>query len=376
MMMVVEQILLIISCIVLFWIILILLWNRRREYFEKRGIEVGFPVIIWRRAISLKWAEKLQGSSRARRILDIGVALSIISAALFYYYTFTTLILRLRGVPASETGGFAPLIPGLTVTWSNVVYIVVGISIAVVIHELSHGLAAVAEGTRIKSAGLALFLAVPGAFVEIDEQEFSASTLRTKLRILGAGTAANFILALILLPLLFSAFTGSGVMVVEVKPDSPAYRAGIIPGSQVLVVNNTQIVSLGQLLEVLDSVKESGKPFTMKLRSPDGREYEVTIVMREGEKLIGVLLQFSIGPPFNMIPYPLGWELFMMTLWIFNINLGLALINAAPILILDGGRMLTETLQARLGSTGKSISYTIQILTLLLLLGSMYIPGI
>ncbi|RLE50968.1 MAG: hypothetical protein DRJ20_02810, partial [Candidatus Methanomethylicota archaeon] len=194
--------------IALLWLLIVVAERVRPGVLSRRGVEVKPPLLIWRRPVTFSWARRLAGSRLAGLALDIAAIASAICALLFYYYTGSTVVMRLSGVPASETGGLIPLIPGLTVTWRNIAYILIAFSIAIVVHEVSHGAAAVVEGVGVRSSGLLLLAVIPGAFVEVDENEFSRARLRSRLRILGAGSAANLVVALVLLPLVASGTSG------------------------------------------------------------------------------------------------------------------------------------------------------------------------
>ncbi|MFQ6077852.1 MAG: PDZ domain-containing protein [Thermodesulfobacteriota bacterium] len=49
----------------------------------------------------------------------------------------------------------------------------------------------------------------------------------------------------------------SGVVVTEVEPGSPAFRAGARPGDVILEVNRNPVANLGQFKEVLDAALRS-----------------------------------------------------------------------------------------------------------------------
>ena len=68
--------------------------------------------------------------------------------------------------------------------------------ITVVIHELSHALAASMEGVPIRSYGLVLYLIFPGAYVKLDDSLKSLPPL-SQLKVVCAGVAGNICLALL-----------------------------------------------------------------------------------------------------------------------------------------------------------------------------------
>ncbi len=95
-----------------------------------------------------------------------------------------------------------------------------------------------------------------------------------RIAVLLAGPAANFLFAILLLTamLLVSGSTELRPMLGTVRPDSPAARAGVRSGDEIVGVNNHRVASQRELwLELLDGVTRSG-PLVLRLRDPKGQE--------------------------------------------------------------------------------------------------------
>ena len=87
-----------------------------------------------------------------------------------------------------------------------------------------------------------------------------------------AGPAANFVFAIVLLAamLLVSGSTELRPMLGTVRADSPAARAGVRSGDEIVAVNNHSVGSQREVwLELLDGVTQSG-PLTLRLRDLKG----------------------------------------------------------------------------------------------------------
>ena len=113
------------------------------------------------------------------------------------------------------------------------VYVVIGISVAVLAHELCHGILSFVSQIKLRSIGIMLLVVPIGAFVEPDDEELKTAARSKRLKIFAAGPAANAIVAIIFITILLGILMPSvrpvaeGPVVVGVAPDSPADISGI-----------------------------------------------------------------------------------------------------------------------------------------------------
>jgi membrane-associated protease RseP (regulator of RpoE activity) len=121
----------------------------------------------------------------------------------------------LIGIP-----GINPFIP----IWYGIIALIV----AIVVHEVGHGILARAANMKVKSLGV-LFLVIPlGAFVEPDEDEIKTVERKKRMRLFAAGATINILVALICAIIFSVVFMGSvssvhdGAGIINVQPDSPA----------------------------------------------------------------------------------------------------------------------------------------------------------
>ncbi|ELZ22568.1 peptidase M50 [Haloterrigena salina JCM 13891] len=141
--------------------------------------------------------------------------------------------------------------------------ILVGLAVAVVVHEFSHGLLARVEGVAVESAGLIFLAFTPfGAFVGIDEDDETAASTADRNRIYAAGIANNLAVALVAFLALFllvstSIAAVSGVAVGGVYPETPADRAGLERGDVVTAVDGRPIGDADDLRATLDATDGS-----------------------------------------------------------------------------------------------------------------------
>jgi membrane-associated protease RseP (regulator of RpoE activity) len=121
----------------------------------------------------------------------------------------------LIGIP-----GINPFIP----IWYGIIALIV----AIVVHEIGHGILARAANMKVKSLGV-LFLVIPlGAFVEPDEEEIKSVERRKRMRLFAAGATINILVALICAIIFSVGFMGSvssvqeGAGIINVQPNTPA----------------------------------------------------------------------------------------------------------------------------------------------------------
>ena len=100
--------------------------------------------------------------------------------------------------PLALAPGFdvVPLLPGVTVPLSHVVYIWCAAVMSLVVHEAGHALAATSQGVRVDAVGLHLVVLppVPTAFVQIAQHDEQTTLARGRLRIYYAGVWHNLVL--------------------------------------------------------------------------------------------------------------------------------------------------------------------------------------
>ncbi len=125
--------------------------------------------------------------------------------------------------------------------------IVIGLAIAMVVHEGAHGLLCRVEGIDIESMGLVFFALIPvGAFVEPDEETTRETSRGARARMFAAGVTANTLLTIVVFALLFGPVVGAmsvapGYAVGEVNPGSPAAEAGLIEGDRLIAVDGDPV---------------------------------------------------------------------------------------------------------------------------------------
>ncbi|MFH1578609.1 MAG: site-2 protease family protein [Thermoplasmatota archaeon] len=217
------------------------LWNRH-------GIKLYGPIMMLRTSRGRAFIERL--GSHARGWSHYGLASVVICAltttvvaAFLIWEVFTTFSAPSQmdlsnDLPFGQTG----INPAVTVT-----YAVIGIGVAVVAHELCHGVLSSVGNIKLRSIGLMLLVIPIGAFVEPDEDALKATKRTNRLKVYAAGPATNVILAIVFLAILLGLLMPSvrpiadGAVVTSVAPDSPAETSGIRVWSDITELNGEKV---------------------------------------------------------------------------------------------------------------------------------------
>ena len=325
------------------------------ERLSNHGVELNFPVIMWKTQKLRGLISKISNLSPKfwRWYMNVGVVVAF-GAMIFITWTIISTLPSIF-----ETPSVSIVIPGVDVPGSPIYiplgYGLIALATVLVVHEFSHGVQAVGEKISIKSIGLLLFAIIPGAFVEPDEDELKAAKRTSRLRVYAAGSIANITLALIALVLLSLVSAGiphyfeeNGIEIGRVVPDSPS--DGILKDGMVLeAIDNHEITGSEDYGNVISSFSP-GDNVTVKT---DQGTYHVTLAKNPNNESVGFfgiqankhfeLTDDSLGP----IPWIL-FELGELFEWIAMLNLGIGLFNLLPLKPLDGGYMLEILLSYRL----------------------------
>ena len=128
-----------------------------------------------------------------------------------------------------------------------VVFAVIGFGIAVLFHELVHGVLSVIAKIKVESMGILLLLVPIGAFVEPNDKELKKAPRSARLRLFSAGPATNLFVGVVVMAVLVgfvapaATSTSEGAVVTSVAPGSPAEVSGIATWSRITGVGGEPI---------------------------------------------------------------------------------------------------------------------------------------
>ncbi|CAB3983566.1 membrane-bound transcription factor site-2 protease-like [Paramuricea clavata] len=138
-----------------------------------------------------------------------------------------------------------PVMPGINLPWSHILYYLLTLTLAGIVHEVGHALAAVREQVRVNGFGIFFMVLYPGAFVDLYTEHLAVISPLRQLRIYCAGVWHNFILALIavgflwILPSLLSLgyVSNRGAVILDLIKGS-AVEDSLVVGDYITSVDN------------------------------------------------------------------------------------------------------------------------------------------
>jgi membrane-associated protease RseP (regulator of RpoE activity) len=203
--------------------------------------------------------------------------ISAIVLIVFVFSFIVTLMYPTELEPASPSEII--LIPGVSPT-IPLVWGLVGLIVALVIHEYGHGILTRAHGMRVRSFGLLILGLIPiGAFAEPEGREILRAPRRERQRVFAAGPAINIyfaFLCFIALAMLANTLSPAinGVHAEGIIEQQPASEAGLQPWEVITHANGSEITDRDDLTSFLDSHK-AGDNITLTV---------LTVADSEGER--------------------------------------------------------------------------------------------
>jgi membrane-associated protease RseP (regulator of RpoE activity) len=337
------------------WILVTIAWWAFKA--ERFGI-TGLPFyLIYRTTRLNKWIERIADSSRTawRTIWNIGIVTGV-GLMVYIFYQLGKNLLNLF-IKSNEAVSIQPIvpIPGLGVTFETFPYLVLALTVVVVSHELSHGIASLVDRIPLKTTGVFFAHLLMGGFVEPDEEKLAKAKNVAKLRVFAAGSYTNAVLGIIVVFLLFSFpatispfynVVQTGVLIGGAPDNLPAQLAGLRTGDVVSSINGTTISGIVPLRNYMNKVT----PGQVVVIGTQRGEFAVRTQAdpsNSTHSLIGIsgLTDNTVyNPKFQFMPRSLPTILLHAEFWMSVVLVSVALINMLPMYPFDGDKFLETTL--------------------------------
>lgn len=231
-------IILILFLVISIWILSLFIIKKR---YRGERVAVQGPILLLKTARGISLIERISRNRfwnyYSTVCVFIGYILMIFSIGIIIWqvYIISTTPTFSKPSPLYAIGlpGINPIIP--------ITYGIVGIIIAIIVHEGAHGLIVAKNKLRIVSMGLA-FLVIPiGAFVEPDEKEIEKTDKNKRIRIYSSGPSTNIIVGIVFAMIFISCADcitpkHNGPLVIAEYIDSP-FRTGDI----ITTINNVSV---------------------------------------------------------------------------------------------------------------------------------------
>lgn len=230
-------------------------------FLEKHNLSLFGPALMWRTDKGKKFIDWIARRDKFWNIYaNTGIVICFIVMILMLFLLITILPLTfitgetvVSSNPQLAIGipGLNPLIP----LW----YGILGLLIALLVHEFSHGILVRAGKLKVKSLGLLLFIVPIGAFCEPDEEELKKTSIKKRMRVFAAGPTSNIVTAFICLGLIsfmvisFVQPAANGVGVYSVIDDLPADEIGLEPGMIITSINGVDVTNITSFKEEVNA---------------------------------------------------------------------------------------------------------------------------
>ena len=290
-----------------------------------------------------------------RTIWNLGIVTGVGSMVFIFYQLALNLVhLFFRSQQAVSVQPIVP-VPGLFVSFETFPYLVFALSIVVITHELSHGIASLSERVPLKSTGAFFGHVLMGGFVEPDEEKLNQAGEVTKLRVFAAGSYTNLVLGVLCIVLLvnFSAsmapfynISSSGVSVGSVPTNLPAFSSGVQAGDVVTAINGTKISSITDIMKFMGGVKP-GQEIVLGTQRGTFPVRTVADPSNSSHALIGIggLTDLTVYQPKVLFLSPdFPNTLLHAEYWSSIVLTSVALINMLPMAPFDGDKFLVSAL--------------------------------
>ncbi len=278
---------------IVYCIIIAVLW--KLGILEKHGIVAQGPILIIKTQKGTNLLKKIASRPRFWRLFG---TFSIVAAAVLmtlsflqiaYVASLSTYLPKeyapsprlLLGVP-----GINPIIP--------ISYGILGLAVALVVHEFSHGILTIVGKIKLKSVGLLVCLFPIGAFVEPDEEEILAAKKIKRMHVYAVGPIMNMVVCFICAVIFSMAFMSAinpihnGVGILAVGEEEPSGLAGLEPGMIIGEMDGQQI--------------DSAKDFELFINDTEpGQQINLTIFRKDVDGGLNKTLRLVYNP--NMERY-------------------------------------------------------------------------
>ena len=216
-----------------------------------------------------------KGRGRCRQMLValyqvgtcVGILTSVCSLSLLVYILVQAVVVSPTWSAASHSSAalLTPIVPGVNVAASHVIYIFVGFATSTLIHEAGHALALSSVGARIECVGWFVICGMPGAYVSCDLRTIRSLKPYHRLRVHYAGVWHNVLLVVLIFtslfawqrtPVLPSLFyqSGDGVNVVSVDTQPNVHGGDLVVGARIVSINDLPTSSLVDFENVLITI--------------------------------------------------------------------------------------------------------------------------
>lgn len=233
--------------ILIAWIAGVYVLNKR-NWFERHRMSLMGPMVMWRTQRGREIIDRIASRRRVWSLygkLSLWICAGAMMTIMLLLLWEATIVPQIEKAPSPELilgiPGINPVIP--------LGYGILGLVVAIVVHELSHGIMTRFGDMKLLSLGLLFFVFPVGAFAEPDEGELQKTTRAKRSKVFAAGPASNLIVAVIVLAVFSGCMMGSvepvheGALTTGIVDGSPAYHSNISRTSVIVSIGGYAVDS-------------------------------------------------------------------------------------------------------------------------------------
>lgn len=243
----------------------IIYYLHKKGLMEKYNISFFGPALMFRTKKGRKFLENLASHKRFwKGFGTVGVVFCFFSMFYMVYIFALNLSVIFSIDPALKELLPSPdmilVLPGINplLPLEYLVYIVIALALAMIVHEFSHGILTLVAKIKVKSLGLLLFIFPIGAFCEPDEEGIKKTGHVKRMRIYAAGPMSNFVVTLIALLLFSFVFMPAaqpidGAEILSAYEETSADEINMLPGALITSFNDSVITNREDLSEAIQN---------------------------------------------------------------------------------------------------------------------------
>ncbi|MDR0335053.1 MAG: site-2 protease family protein, partial [Methanomassiliicoccaceae archaeon] len=258
------------------------IYVRKSDAMRQRGIVPYGPFVMFKTTRGIRHLDRIAKYKRFWSVFGtLSKIIAVILMLMIVFIIVVDLFLLPLMVDAPGLGvEYALALPGIN-PMLPLHYGVLGLVVAVVIHEMAHGIQTRANDMKVESTGL-LYAVVPvGAFVEPNEEEIQKCGRKPRTDMYAAGIAVNLIAAVVIFLIMsfgmmgsMSSDFGDRAGITGVLDDSPADDSGLIQSSIIMEVY--EYGATAPFISSYDELTSSGTKFDPTMK------YSVVYATRDG----------------------------------------------------------------------------------------------
>ncbi|MDG6224395.1 MAG: site-2 protease family protein [Candidatus Thermoplasmatota archaeon] len=261
--------------VIVIWSVAIILLDRFKFLERYNMSRIWAVVLMWRTEKGKGLIEKMASPKRFwDAFAVIGLFILFIGMLSMFLLIFaSTLTVILAGFTKTISAKEVLVLPGIN-PYVPLIYGLIGLIFAVVVHEFSHGIQATANKIKVRSLGILFFIVPIGAFMEPDEDEVKASSRIKKIKMYASGPIINFIFAFVFI-ILFSGVMmsslsspGDPFTITDISDNSSLFYSNEYAPVGLFDINGTELSSVNDIYEYKGP--EPGSWISVTMKTKDG----------------------------------------------------------------------------------------------------------